>query len=69
MKALVNTLAFSALYVPLTVVLSLWVAMGLNRNLPGLSLFRIAFFLPTVSSAHRCRPGCGPGSMPRITAC
>ena len=50
MKSLWNTLAFSGLYVPLTVVLSLLVAMGLNRKLPGISLFRVAFFLPTVSS-------------------
>lgn len=50
MKALVNTLAFSGLYVPLTVVLSLLVAMSLNRDIPGISLFRTAYFLPTVSS-------------------
>ena len=50
MKSLVNTLAFAGLYVPLTVIISLWVAMGLNRKLPGLTLFRMAFFLPTVSS-------------------
>ena len=50
MKPLVNTLAFSGLFVPLTVVLSLLVAMGLNRDLPGISLFRTAYFLPTVSS-------------------
>ncbi len=50
MRSLWNTLAFSGLYVPLTVVLSLLVAMGLNRKVPGLSLFRVAFFLPTVSS-------------------
>ncbi len=50
MKSLVNTLAFSGLYVPLTVVLSLLVAMGLNRQIPGISFFRIAYFLPTVSS-------------------
>jgi multiple sugar transport system permease protein len=49
-KSLVNTLAFSALYVPLTVILSLAVAMGLNRDVPGIGLFRTAFFLPTVSS-------------------
>ena len=49
-RALVNTLAFSALYVPLTVVLSLLVAMGLNRRLPARPVFRMAFFLPTVSS-------------------
>jgi multiple sugar transport system permease protein len=50
MKSLFNTLAFSGLYVPLTVVLSLLVAMGLNRRIPGITLFRVAFFLPTVSS-------------------
>ena len=50
MRSLWNTLAFSGLYVPLTVVLSLLVALGLNRKLPGISLFRMAFFLPTVSS-------------------
>lgn len=49
-QALVNTLAFAGLYVPLTVVLSLLVAMGLNRRLPARPLFRMAFFLPTVSS-------------------
>ena len=50
MKSLFNTLAFSGLYVPITVVLSLLVAMGLNRRIPGITLFRVAFFLPTVSS-------------------
>jgi multiple sugar transport system permease protein len=50
MKSLWNTLAFSALYVPLTVVLSLAVAMGMNRKVPGIGFFRTAFFLPTVSS-------------------
>jgi multiple sugar transport system permease protein len=50
MKSLVNTLAFSGLYVPLTVVLSLAVAMGLNRDIPLIGLFRTAYFLPTVSS-------------------
>jgi multiple sugar transport system permease protein len=45
-----NTLAFAGLYVPLTVVISLFVALGLNRRLPGTTFFRLAFFLPTVSS-------------------
>lgn len=49
-QAFWNTLAFSALYVPLTVVISLFVALGLNRRLPGTTFFRVAFFLPTVSS-------------------
>lgn len=49
-RALWNTLAFAGLYVPLTVVISLFVALGLNRAIPGISFFRVAFFLPTVSS-------------------
>lgn len=49
-NALWNTLAFSALYVPATVIISLFVAIGLNRRIPGISFFRVAFFLPTVSS-------------------
>ena len=50
-RALGVTFAFSALYVPGTVVLSLLVALLLNRRLRGLSLFRTIYFLPTVSSA------------------
>jgi multiple sugar transport system permease protein len=49
-KALVNTLVFSALYVPSTVILSLLVAVLLNRQLVGKSLFRLLFFLPVVTS-------------------
>jgi len=49
-KALVNTLMFSGLYVPATVVLSLLVAVLLNRDIQGKSLFRLMFFLPVVSS-------------------
>ena len=50
LKALVNTLWFSAIYVPATVVLSLLVAVMLNRQLVGKTLFRFLFFLPVVSS-------------------
>lgn len=49
-KALKNTVIFSAIYVPATVVLSLLVAVLLNRRLVGKSLFRLLFFLPVVSS-------------------
>jgi multiple sugar transport system permease protein len=45
-----NYLELPGLYVPLTVVISLFVALGLNRRLPGTTFFRVAFFLPTVSS-------------------
>lgn len=50
MKSLRNTLVFAALYVPLTVVLSLFVALALNRRIAGIGFFRTAYFLPTVSS-------------------
>ena len=49
-KAMVNTLLFSGIYVPATVVLSLLIAVLLNRQLVGKSLFRLLFFLPVVSS-------------------
>lgn len=49
-KSLNNTLWFSGLYVPATVILSLLVAVLLNRHLVGKSLFRLFFFLPVVSS-------------------
>jgi multiple sugar transport system permease protein len=49
-KAMWNTLAFSALYVPMTVVLSLLVAMGLNRRIIGIGWFRTMYFLPAVCS-------------------
>ncbi|WP_438754388.1 carbohydrate ABC transporter permease [Pararhizobium sp. O133] len=50
MKALWNTLAFAALYVPLTVILSMLIAMGLNRPIKGIGWFRVMFFLPAVCS-------------------
>lgn len=49
--SLTNTLKFSALYVPGVVVISLLVAVLMNRKLRGLSLFRTAYFLPAVTSA------------------
>ncbi len=48
--SLVNTISFSALYVPLTIVLSFAVACLLNRHIRGVSLFRAIYFLPVVSS-------------------
>jgi multiple sugar transport system permease protein len=50
-KALRNTLTFSAMYVPGVIVLSLAVALLLNRKIHGLGFFRTAFFLPSVTSA------------------
>lgn len=49
-KALWNTVLFSALYVPLVMVLSFAVALVLNRGVRGEALFRVLYFLPVVSS-------------------
>ncbi len=50
-KALTNTFKFSALYVPGVVVVSLFVAVLMNRKIRGVSVFRTIYFLPAVTSA------------------
>jgi multiple sugar transport system permease protein len=50
-KALTNTFEFSLLYVPAVVIVSLLVAVLLNRKIIGVSIFRTIYFLPTVTSA------------------
>ncbi len=51
LKALTNTVLFTLMYVPGVVVFSLLVAVLLNRNIRGRSIFRTIYFLPTVTSA------------------
>jgi multiple sugar transport system permease protein len=50
-KALTNTIKFSAMYVPGVVILSLLVAVLMNRKIRGVSIFRTVYFLPAVTSA------------------
>jgi multiple sugar transport system permease protein len=50
-QSLTNTLVFAALYVPGVVIVSLFVAVLMNRKLRGISIFRTAYFLPAVTSA------------------
>ena len=50
-EAFVNTLKFSAFYVPGVVVISLLLAVLLNRKIRGVGLFRTVYFLPAVTSA------------------
>lgn len=50
-EAFSNTLKFSALYVPGVVVISLLLAVLLNRKIRGVGFFRTVYFLPTVTSA------------------
>ena len=45
-KATANTVTFSCIAVPLAVILSLWFAVLLERNIPGKSLVRTLFLSP-----------------------
>ncbi len=45
-----NTLYYTAVTVPLGLVISLGVALALNEKLPGRPLLRAAFFLPVIAS-------------------
>jgi len=49
--SLTNTIKFTALYVPGVVIISMLIAVLLNRKIRGVSLFRTAYFLPAVTSA------------------
>jgi multiple sugar transport system permease protein len=49
--SLTNTIKFTALYVPGVVIVSLFVAVLMNRKIRGVGLFRTAYFLPAVTSA------------------
>ncbi len=49
--SLTNTIKFAALYVPGVVIISLLIAVLMNRQLRGVGIFRTAYFLPAVTSA------------------
>lgn len=50
-KVLVNSLVFTAGLVPLNIILALFLALMLSRDLPGVIAFRTLFFAPVVTSA------------------
>ncbi len=50
MKSIVNTFVFVIMVVPLQVCLALGLALLINRKLKGISIYRLAFFAPTVLS-------------------
>jgi multiple sugar transport system permease protein len=45
-----HTVVYTVLFVPITLVLSLLVAAALNRKLRGISIYRLAVFVPVVTS-------------------
>jgi len=51
LDAFSNTILFTAMYVPLVVVISLFLAVMLNRRIFARGFFRTVYFLPTVTSA------------------
>lgn len=50
LKSIVNTFVFVILVVPLQVCLALGLALLVNRKMRGVSVYRLAFFAPTVLS-------------------
>jgi multiple sugar transport system permease protein len=64
-NALWNTVEFVALTVPLIVVVSLVLALGLNRGLRGSRVLQFVYFSPyvlTVSVSHSSGRRCSPGA-------
>jgi multiple sugar transport system permease protein len=47
--SLLNTLTYAALYIPLSLVTALGMAMLLNQRLKGMGIFRTLFYLPTLT--------------------
>lgn len=49
-KSIINTFVFVILVVPLQVAMALGLALLINKKMRGISIFRLAFFAPTVLS-------------------
>ncbi|MGI8880944.1 MAG: carbohydrate ABC transporter permease [Jatrophihabitans sp.] len=45
-----HTVVYTALFVPITLVLALLAAAALNRRIRGISIYRLAVFIPVVTS-------------------
>lgn len=50
LKVFWNTIYFTAVTVPLLIVIPLLLAIALNQSIPGIRFFRAAYFLPVISS-------------------
>jgi multiple sugar transport system permease protein len=49
-EAIQHTLVYTVIFVPITLVLSLLAAGALNRRIRGISIYRLAVFIPVVTS-------------------
>ena len=52
-KSFLNTVYFTVFHVPLILVVALFTALLLNRQLPGIGVFRTLFYLPSVTAGGR----------------
>jgi multiple sugar transport system permease protein len=50
-RAVLNSLAYTALFVPSSVLAGVFLAVALNRQIRGVSFYRTAIFVPFVASA------------------
>jgi multiple sugar transport system permease protein len=48
--ALVNTILYAVVVIPVSMAISLAVATGLNQKIKGVGFFRTAFYIPTVTA-------------------
>lgn len=48
--AFINTVVYAIVVVPVSMALALLIALGLNQKIRGLSFFRTAFYIPTVTA-------------------
>ncbi|NEA35429.1 sugar ABC transporter permease [Streptomyces sp. SID13031] len=48
--AFVNTVMYAVVVIPVSMAVSLAIALGLNQKIRGLSFFRTAFYVPTVTA-------------------
>ena len=51
--SLAITFRFSAIFVPLTIILSLLLALIITKPVKGMNIFRVIFYLPTVVSSSQ----------------
>jgi multiple sugar transport system permease protein len=50
LAALKNTILYAVVVIPVSMAISLTIAMGLNQKIKGIGFFRTAFYLPTVTA-------------------
>lgn len=49
-KTLGNTLAYTIMVVPVDIIIALFLALLVNQRLPGMRIFRSAYFIPVVTA-------------------